>query len=257
MIDVPGLLKLGCGSAAKVGIGISEAAHKEAVARLLELGCNVSLVRFEDPRLLVTSLHEGGIDAAVRGTLSSNDVLRELKAAFGVREIMRAALLDGLGGKAFLLAPVGIDEGIDFDSRLRLARQTIRYFRSAGWKLEVGILSRGRREDRDRGKDIRESIDDGEKLAKTLMGEGQQAVHFEIMVEDAVKGSDLVIAPDGVSGNLMFRTLHFIGGRNAYGAPVVNLPKAFVDTSRAKADFTDSIMLAAGLFKVQSGQRRS
>ena len=59
--------------------------------------------------------------------------------------------------------------------------------------------------------------------------------------------SDLVLAPDGVSGNLIFRTLHFVGGHEAYGAPVVNIPRVFVDTSRAKADFSAAVLLAAGL----------
>jgi predicted methyltransferase MtxX (methanogen marker protein 4) len=78
--------------------------------------------------------------------------------------------------------------------------------------------------------------------------------HFEILVEDAVKESELVIAPDGVAGNLMFRTLHFVGDRKAYGAPVVNIPKVFVDTSRGKADFSDAVRLAAGLFQAQAGR---
>jgi len=56
-----------------------------------------------------------------------------------------------------------------------------------------------------------------------------------------------VVAPDGVSGNLIFRTLHFLGGCRAYGAPVVNLDRIFVDTSRAKSDYSDSILFAAVL----------
>ena len=210
------------------------------------------LVHFDDPGLLVSSLRDGRIDAAVRGTMSSNDVLRELKEAFGVNEIMRAAVLEGLDGKPFLLTPVGIDEGTDFNSRLRLVRQTIRYFTKAGWQLDVGILSMGRREDTNRGIEIRDSIQEGERLAETLVRDGQHATHYEILIENALKECNLIVAPDGVSGNLMFRTLHFVGGRNAYGAPVVNIPKVFVDTSRAKEDFTDSIMLAAGLHSVQT-----
>ncbi len=252
MIELQRLLKLGCGSKAKVGIGVSRAACQETNQRLAGLGCHVPLVPFDDPRLLVTSLRNGKIDAAVRGTMSSSEVLRELKTSFGISEVMRAAVLEGIEGRPFILIPVGIDEGIDFESRLRLARQTISYFGRAGWKLDVGILSMGRKEDVERGTKISDSIEEGERLARTLIGEGHHASHFEILVEDAVRGCSLVVAPDGVTGNLMFRTLHFIGGRNAYGAPVVNVPKVFVDTSRAKADFTDSVMLAAGLHAVQA-----
>jgi predicted methyltransferase MtxX (methanogen marker protein 4) len=117
----------------------------------------------------------------------------------------------------------------------------------------VGVLSKGRLEDRDRGSDIRRSIDEGEALTGQLKDAGLQARHHTILIEDAVRESDLVLAPDGVSGNLIFRTLHFVGGREAYGAPVVNIPRVFVDTSRAKSDFSSAVLLAAGL--VQKGVR--
>jgi len=57
----------------------------------------------------------------------------------------------------------------------------------------------------------------------------------------------VLIAPDGVSGNLIFRTLHFLGGWDALGAPVLNIGRVYVDTSRAKASYADSIELAASL----------
>ena len=47
----------------------------------------------------------------------------------------------------------------------------------------------------------------------------------------------------------MFRTLHFVGGAQALGAPVVNSDKVFVDTSRVKTDYRDSIALARKLTK--------
>ena len=59
--------------------------------------------------------------------------------------------------------------------------------------------------------------------------------------------ADLVIAPDGISGNIIFRALHFIGGAKALGAPVINTDKIFVDTSRAKTDYVDCIALAMKL----------
>lgn len=41
--------------------------------------------------------------------------------------------------------------------------------------------------------------------------------------------------------------MHFIGGAKALGAPVVNADKLFIDTSRAKTDYRDSIALAMRL----------
>ena len=256
MIDLQRLLASGCGSSARVGIGLSVDGFDVTRARLAGLGCRVHLSRFDDSGGLVTSLRDGEIDAAVRGTLSSSETLLELKRVFHLDAVMRTVVLEDSSSKPFLLTPVGIDEGGSFDSRLSLVQHTISYFSSAGWELKIGILSRGRLEDKNRGYEIKTSLEDGDRMAEVLAGEGHDSKHFSILVEDAVRESELVVAPDGVAGNLMFRTLHFVGGRKAYGAPVVNIPKVFVDTSRAKSDFSDSVRLAAGLFHAQAGRTR-
>jgi predicted methyltransferase MtxX (methanogen marker protein 4) len=41
--------------------------------------------------------------------------------------------------------------------------------------------------------------------------------------------------------------MHFLAGAGAPGAPLINTDKVFVDTSRAKTDYTDSIVLAMKL----------
>ena len=251
MIDVKRLLSRGCKKSLSVGIGLGGGAAAATEARLLDSGCRVNVLYFDTPKLLVGSLSKGEVAAAVRGTLSSSEALKEVKRAFHLREVMRTAVLEDVSGKEFLLTPVGIDEGRSMSARLKLAHATFSYFEPAGWDLKIGVLSKGRMEDKDRGADIRRSIEEGEETARTLRSKGYSAEHFSILVEDAVRSSDLVIAPDGVSGNLMFRSMHFVGGGKAYGAPVVNLEKVFVDTSRAKADFSDSIMLAAGLAAVK------
>jgi predicted methyltransferase MtxX (methanogen marker protein 4) len=64
------------------------------------------------------------------------------------------------------------------------------------------------------------------------------------------------MAPDGVTGNLIFRSLHFLGARRAFGAPVVNIDQPFVDTSRAKTDFSDPVLLAAGLAEVRGLRKK-
>ncbi len=254
MIDAQRLLASGCASSGRVGIGLSRDSYEKTVSKLADLACRARLSSFDDAHGLVAALQGGEIDVAVRGTMSSSKVLQELKDTYRVEEVMRTAILEAATGKAFLLTPVGIDEGRDYGSRLRMVRSTISYFSPVGWDLRIGILSKGRPEDVNRGCEIMSSIGDGGKLTEALEGDGLDVRHFSILVEDAVRECDLVVAPDGVAGNLMFRTLHFVGGRNAYGAPVVNIPEVFVDTSRAKSDFSDAVLLGLGLFKARSGR---
>lgn len=253
-MDVAGLMSRGCASGARIGIGLSGEALSSVREKLESAGCKLSVVGFVDAGELILSLRDGRVEAGVRGALSSSAVLKELKRIFNLKEIMRVAVLEDVDGRPFLLAPVGIDEGTDMQSRLGLAREAIRYFGRAGWSIRTGVLSKGRPEDASRGDEIMRSLDEGEKIAAAMGSEGGGAAHYSILVEQAVKECDLILAPDGVSGNLMFRTLHFVGGGKAYGAPVVNLERVFVDTSRGKKDFADSIVLAAGLASLLSGE---
>lgn len=246
-MDVPGLMSRGCSSEAKVGIGLPRGLFEATAARLQERSCGVRVERLDSPQDLVRALRDGRIDAAVRGVLTSSEVLSGLKEAFGMERVMRVAMLADKTGKAFMLAPVGIDEGRDYSERRMLAFAAQEYFGRLGWDLSMGVLSKGREEDAGRGPEIQTSLQEGEQLAAELVSSGIDARHYAILVERAVVERDLVLSPDGVSGNLMFRTLHLVGGCEAYGAPVVNIGRVFVDTTRAKADFSDAVMLAAGL----------
>ena len=218
--------------------------------------CRTLVKGYADPEQMIRDLIDHKIDAAVRGAMGSLEVLEELKRQFDLKEVCRTAVLENGCGKQFLLTPVGIDEGRTAAQRIELVKTTIEYFVLVGWKLSVGILSKGRSEDASRGREIRRSLEEGESTAKRLNAMGIPAKHYSILLEDAVREADLVVAPDGVTGNLIFRSMHFVGGGKAYGAPVVNIPEVFVDTSRAKTDFSDAILLAAGLAAAQHGVRQ-
>jgi len=239
-----------------VGIGLPETAAAELLRHISRGPSRLKVISFTDPRELVSSLKTGEIDCAVRGTLSSVKVLEELRHAFSLKHVMRTAILEDFRGKQFLFTPVGIDEGMDRSSRLELVEESVEYFSALGWILKIGVLSKGREEDWGRSSEVEASLKDGEWLVETLKRQDRDAEHYTILIEDAVSQCDLVVAPDGVTGNLIFRSMHFLGGGKAYGAPVVNMSSVFVDTSRAKCDFSDSVLLAAGLVQMKKAERR-
>ena len=191
---------------------------------------------------LVSDLMSGAIDAAVRGTLPANATLQVLKRESGVDHLERIALLETVTGKKFLLAPVGVDEGWTVQEKLALIAKGRHIAKRFGISEEVGILSGGRFGDIGRHPQVDASMADAELVAR-LSG----ARHFEILIEDAVERCGIIIAPDGISGNLIFRTLIFLGGGHGHGAPVLNIDKIFVDTSRASPDYTNALKLAASL----------
>jgi putative methanogen marker protein 4 len=197
---------------------------------------------------LIQDLMEGKITAAVRGTLPANKTLRELRQQTRVPHLERIALLETAGGKKFLLTPVGVDEGWTVEQKKDLIQKGERIARAFGLPGKTGILSGGRRGDRGRHPAVDQSLDDAETLA-LITG----ATNYEILIEEAIKDCSLLIAPDGISGNLIFRTLVFLGGGKGHGAPVVNIDRIFVDTSRASPDYTDALMLAASLTTLGKG----
>jgi predicted methyltransferase MtxX (methanogen marker protein 4) len=93
----------------------------------------------------------------------------------------------------------------------------------------------------------------GNMLTESISDMGMEVIHHGILLEKAMTSANFIIAPDGISGNLIFRALHFFGGAKAIGAPVVNVPRVFVDTSRSKDDYSDSIALASGLSRLYCG----
>lgn len=225
----------------RIGIGTNGTSWK---VRESIRGIEDRVTIYTDPELLIDDLYTGKIDAALRGDMSSAVVLPILKRRFGVSELERVVLLEPQGRKMIMTAPVGIDEGWTVDQKYELVIKSIALMEKLGMGKRIAIMSGGREDDVGRHPQVDKTIRDASELVERLNDEGYDAYNTEILIETAVNDADLIIAPDGISGNLIFRTLHFLGGAKALGAPVINIDKVFVDTSRAKTDYKDSIALA-------------
>ncbi len=205
-------------------------------------------VEVEEPeRKLIELLFDGTIDAAVRGTVSARKALQILKEHAGVRRVHRSALLSTLDGAEFFLTPVGVDEGSSVRERAYLAIKTAMLLDAVNIAPKVGVLSGGRTEDKGRTRTVDRTLDRAEQVTQRLLASGIDATNFGILIEEAVQSSNVLIAPDGISGNLIFRTLTFLGGGKGYGAPLLGLSHTFVDTSRSGFAFENAIILASAL----------
>lgn len=189
---------------------------------------------------LIESLKEGKIQAAVRGGLPAREVLDKLKKSFSISKLMRAVLME-VDGRPIWFLPVGIDEGGSVEDKDRM----IWWLVSWGFEGKVGVLSKGRLSDGCRGDEIARSLEQGNELVSRLGKEKIKAAHYGILLEEAVKEVDAIVCPDGVTGNIIFRSLHLVARCRSFGAPVLNLQGTFIDTSSSKEDFTDPLCLAA------------
>jgi predicted methyltransferase MtxX (methanogen marker protein 4) len=208
---------------------------------------NPVVITEDASRALVEMLREGIVDAAVRGNLSSKVLVPALKYTFGRRNLQRITILD-IANRKIMLAPVGIEEGeekrdlIAFASHGRALAQTL------GIPFKLAVLSGGRLEDRGRSVRVDKMLDRSDALAEGLKQAGIEANDYGIELERAIdEGATMLLAPDGVIGNIIFRSLVLVGNIDSFGAYAASLPKVYVDTSRAKGSYLLPIVLASAL----------
>ncbi|RQD80959.1 methyltransferase [Methanosalsum natronophilum] len=189
------------------------------------------------------------VDAAVRGTANASDTLKVVKSELKIDKLHRIALLVTSSGKFFFLAPVGIDEFGSLADRIEFIVSGTKLIKRFDIEPRVGILSGGRMGDLGRDPVVDRTLADGEFLLNQIRSKGIKAEHYTILIEDAIKESNFIFAPDGISGNLIFRTLVFLGSGDGIGAPILNEEHIFVDTSRVGGHYTKAITLASALVK--------
>jgi putative methanogen marker protein 4 len=230
----------------KVGVGALSA--NDSVIRLSaedaeRMGIEVTI--YTNPEDLIDALVEKRIDAAARGTLDSATTLAVIRDRFQIEHVMRVAYMRSAFEKPFFLAPVGVDDCPSYTEKEELLEYIQKYSKVFNIFPRIGVLSAGRISDESKLPEIERSIEEARRLVKKAQEMGLSARFYEILIEDAIKSSNIIISPDGVSGNLIFRTLYYLGAGDSYGAPVININRVFVDTSRGKSDYTSAIQLAA------------
>ena len=78
--------------------------------------------------------------------------------------------------------------------------------------------------------------------------------NYYILIEKAIKeGNNIILAPDGVTGNIIFRTLVLLNSWPSNGAVTLGIDEIFVDTSRDQSveGYLRSIKLAYDLAKAK------
>ncbi len=180
----------------------------------------------ETEKTIVEMLESGEIDAAIRGTARASKLLEIIRKKYVTNRI---ALLETAKSKLFLLAPVGVDEGKTVSERLKIIEEAREVAKRIGLSDNVAVLAGGRYGDVGRDYNVDLSLAFAELVAKLA-----NAKNYEIRLEDAIE-EDIIIAPDGISGNLIFRALCYLGNGKEYGAVYTNLPFKLIDTSRSQS----------------------
>jgi putative methanogen marker protein 4 len=199
---------------------------------------------------LIGLLNKDKVDGVIRGSARASYALKEIKKVFNPKRIARIAILETFDGYPFFFAPVGIDEGWTREDKLFFIEEGIKLAKRIGIELKIGVLSGGRKQDQGRHAIADKTLADAEFIVKHVKEKFDNIKDYSILIEDAIEDrANYIIAPDGITGNLMFRTLAFLGGGRGLGAPLMGIEKNYVDTSRAQdtESYVKAIAIASAL----------
>ena len=199
----------------------------------------ITLVKTEDE--LIEAFKNPEIDAVIRGSLKASKVIKAIKEFKSDKTINRTTYINTeddesfLKDYEFLLAPVGIDEGKNIEEKVTLAIQAANFIQYLGKKPKIAILAEGRKDDLGRSERIDESLISSEELTNKLIETFKELDNFDndsdevsknysiknyyILLEQAIEdGYNILLANDGIFGNIMFRTLVLLDKWPSYGA---------------------------------------
>ena len=180
---------------------------------------------------MVQAVLDDKIHGVDRGSLPASNIMKEFKAVYP--NITRATYVNG-DEYEFLLTPVGIDEGETVEDRLDIVKNCIDFLKRLGKTPKIAVLAEGRKDDFGRGPEVSQSITDSEKLTELIKENTDEEVeNYYILVEKAIKdGCNVIVAPNGRVGNIIFRTLVLLNSWPSYGAITFGMDKIYIDTSR-------------------------
>ncbi|MCP8323058.1 MAG: methanogenesis marker protein Mmp4/MtxX [Candidatus Methylarchaceae archaeon HK02M2] len=283
MLTLEYIRKIAKERSAKIAIGVSSEredyisntissainAQKKGFCKTILVGDKLKISRYLTDELefvhsdkpwfeIVNLVKENYVDAGIRGSLSAKKVIKEIKTSFSLTLPHRIALLSTFKGELFFFAPVGIDEGSDLMDKQIFLEQALKIHKKLAIEPKIAILSGGRKEDFGRISKVDGTLEEGELLLKITKERLTPNVkHYGILIEDAInEKATFILAPDGISGNLIFRTLEFLGGGKGIGAIYADLiPKnIFIDISRAMEDYVDTLAFASYMSRVFRNQ---
>ena len=235
---------------------------------------NITLVKTEDE--LIDAFKNPDVHATLRGSLKASKIIKSIKELKPDCKINRTTYINTCDDESFsrdyefLLAPVGIDEGKNIEEKVELAVQAANFLQYLGKMPKIAILAEGRKDDLGRSERIDESLLSSEELTDLLTDTFKELDNFDndsedisknysiknyyILLEQAIEDEyNVILANDGIFGNIMFRTLVLLDKWPSYGAVTLGIDEIFIDTSRDQSveGYKRSLKLAYKLAKLR------
>ena len=235
---------------------------------------NITLVKTEEE--LIDAFKDPEVHATLRGSLKASKIIKSIKELKPDCKINRTTYINTTDDERFskdyefLLAPVGIDEGKNIEEKVELAVQAANFLQYLGKMPKIAVLAEGRKDDLGRSERIDESLLSSQELTNLLTDTFKELDNFDndsedisknysiknyyILLEQAIEDEyNVILANDGIFGNIMFRTLVLLDKWPSYGAVTLGIDEIFIDTSRDQSveGYKRSLKLAYKLAKLR------
>jgi predicted methyltransferase MtxX (methanogen marker protein 4) len=262
----PILLKLVQLHRSRVGIGITRPtdqiiAYLEKTKQFCEpvlVGRQVpgfkSIVSDQPHETLFNLLKENQVDAIIRGQVSS-EPFRDSFNGFYEGKVNPGdafvGVLEDAGGRAVLLSPITNNRGWDNKDKIMLINASIALLAKLGMPIKIGILCFTREEGLPYDKEfIKKTFFEANELVdlyKEKYAIKNYGIDFEIALAE---NCNIIIEPNGGTGNQVVRSLVYLEALRIYGAPILNADRVIIESMRHSDDFSDHLLLAAALANI-------
>ena len=235
----------------RIAIGVGENENIIQACHIFkEKHPKMDLILIYNSEDLIKAVLDRKVDAVIRGSLPASNIISKLKEHYP--KLSRATYVNN-GELEFLLTPVGIDEGNSVEDRFTMTMNCVDFLKQVGKTPKIAILAEGRKDDFGRDSIVSNSIKESRKLTKLIEENTDEDVtNYHILIEKAVQDKcNVIIAPNGRVGNIIFRTMVLLNSWPSYGAVTLGIDRNYIDTSRDQSidGYIRSLILAEKLIK--------
>jgi predicted methyltransferase MtxX (methanogen marker protein 4) len=259
----PVLLKFAQLHRLRVGIGITRPTDKIiAYLEKTKQFCDPVLIGREVPGFesiasdqphatLFNLLQEHQVEAIIRGQVSSIPFRDSFNIFYEGRINPGDAfvsVLEDSEGRVFLLSPVTNLRGWNNADKILLINASVGLLAKLGMPVKIGILCFSRAEELSHGKDFLNQTFFAANELVDFFKEKYDIKNYGIDFDIALgEGCNIIIEPNGGTGNQVIRSLVFLDAIRNYGVPILNADQVIIESMRASEDFSDHLLLAAAL----------
>lgn len=201
------------------------------------------------PELLVN----GELDGIVRGTIDDFKTFENYQDLVGknkTKNMIELALLEDAYGRQFFLSDGSNPLGWTKQEKIKSCEGIVEFIKKMGAKPKIGLITGVRHDTYQRRKSIKigviailnQTYKDAEDIVTYFKKKRIQIKNYAIELNAAVEdGCNIIVPPNGMVGNQIFRALCLIGGGKILTCSRANLSHPYEDNSRCEKDFEPHI----------------